>query len=397
MSGSSHLNSGSPALPLGPLSPKRFLEDFWQKRPTVIRQGLPQFEPPISAEELAGLSLEEGVESRIIQEQGPKEPWEVWQGPLSEALFRRLPESTPWTLLVQAVDQWVPEVAALRDQFNFIPSWRLDDVMISYANKGGSVGPHYDHYDVFLIQAQGIREWHIGQKCSDEDPLLEGPKVRILERFESLEKHELHPGDILYLPPKYAHYGPALTDDCMTISIGFRAPSHVELFQDFTKYLEDELTDFDRYEDPDLDLQTHSAEMSDASFDRVQKIFQRYIEDPARLRDWFGRLMTEPKYPELEPPMEGIVRFETLIGDLQGAQRLKLDEACRLAFHQTPEHLQVFIDGESYQLSTSLSQVVIKLSQQRFILLDEILLGDLEEALQELLVDWINRQKLIIE
>jgi 50S ribosomal protein L16 3-hydroxylase len=381
--------------PLGTLSVDHFLKEYWQKQPLVIRQGLPNIKPPITADELAGLSLEEDVESRILQEMGPREPWELWNGPMSESIFRRLPDDKPWTLLVQAVDHWVPSVFELKSLFEFIPSWRIDDIMISYANKGGSVGPHYDHYDVFLIQVQGIRQWQIGKTCSEEDPLIEGPKVRILEQFESVQQYEMHPGDILYLPPKIAHYGPALTNDCMTISVGFKAPSHSEMFNDFSRYLGDELSDFVRYQDPDLVAQPHPAEITQASLARAKQIFLDYVNDDQRFGDWFGRLMTEQKYPELEPPIEGLVRYESLEQDLANTDYLSLDESCRLAFVKD-KALKVFIDGESYRLENRLEPIIIKLSQEKRLSVDFImpLLGD--EAVRILLVDWINRQKLLL-
>ncbi|WP_279293382.1 cupin domain-containing protein, partial [Pseudomonas aeruginosa] len=155
------MNADTPLQLLGGLTAAEFLRDYWQRKPLLVRQAIPDFESPLSADELAGLSLEESVESRIVLEHG-KTPWEMRRGPFQEEDYQHLPEQD-WTLLVQAVDQFVPEVAQLLEQFRFLPSWRIDDVMISYAAPGGGVGPHFDNYDVFLLQGHGRRRWKVGQ------------------------------------------------------------------------------------------------------------------------------------------------------------------------------------------------------------------------------------------
>jgi 50S ribosomal protein L16 3-hydroxylase len=163
---------------LGELSVAEFLRDYWQKKPLLIRNAWPDFQPLLTADELAGLSLEEEIESRIVMEHGKEGPWEILKGPFNDDVFADLPE-THWTLLVQAVDHWIPEAADLMEHFRFLPRWRIDDLMISFAVDGGSVGPHYDQYDVFLLQAEGQREWRIGQMCSEQSDILDGPKIRV--------------------------------------------------------------------------------------------------------------------------------------------------------------------------------------------------------------------------
>ncbi len=164
------MNPDTPLQLLGGLTPREFLRDYWQQKPLLVRQAIPGFESPISADELAGLALEEEVESRLVLEHGAR-PWELRRGPFAEDTFSQLPERD-WTLLVQAVDQFVPEVAEVLKHFGFLPSWRIDDLMISFAAPGGSVGPHFDNYDVFLLQAQGQRRWKIGQMCEADSRLL---------------------------------------------------------------------------------------------------------------------------------------------------------------------------------------------------------------------------------
>src|SRR3990170_7562789 len=203
-----------------------FLTDFWQKRPLLIRSPWRAWNNPLAPDELAGLACESDVESRLVTQL--PDTWELEHGPLSGTRFAQLGKQ-PWTLLVQAVDHHVPAVAALLEPFRFIPNWRIDDVMVSYAVEGGGVGPHFDQYDVFLVQGLGRRRWQLGRLCDHATELLPHDDLRLLASFEPTDEWILEPGDILYVPPRVAHNGIAVSDDCMTYSIGFRAPSRREL------------------------------------------------------------------------------------------------------------------------------------------------------------------------
>ncbi|MFB6273326.1 MAG: cupin domain-containing protein, partial [Salinibacter sp.] len=236
---------------LGDRSPADFLDTYWQTRPLVVRDALPNFRSPLSPEELAGLACEEDVESRIVLEEGGEHPWELRHGPFLSEDFLELPE-THWTLLVQEVDRLIPEVGALLDHFRFLPDWRLDDVMVSYAPTHGTVGPHVDNYDVFLLQGAGHRRWKIGTAPVEDDEIVPGLDVRILADFEADEEFVLGPGDLLYLPPRVAHYGVSTDDACMTYSIGFRAPRHQDLVANFLQHAVDTIDPDARYSDPDL-------------------------------------------------------------------------------------------------------------------------------------------------
>lgn len=206
--------------PLGDIDIDVFLRDYWHKKPLLIRNALPDVKAPVDADELAGLALDEEVESRLIQFNPKADDWHLDHGPLAEERFSELPEKN-WTLLVQGVDHWVPEAADLLEQFNFIPNWRVDDLMISYAVDGGGVGPHYDNYDVFLIQTSGTRRWELGPLCDENSPRRDNTPVMILPEWNPEVVYELNPGDILYLPPRVAHNGIAVGDDCMTCSVAF--------------------------------------------------------------------------------------------------------------------------------------------------------------------------------
>lgn len=339
---------------LGGISPETFLRDYWQKKPLLVRQAFPDLESPLSADELAGLALEDEVESRIVLTEGST-PWELRRGPFSEDDFKTLPEQD-WTLLVQAVDQFVPDVADLIKAFSFLPTWRIDDVMISYAAPGGSVGPHYDNYDVFLLQSHGRRRWKIGQHCDDQSPLLEHPDLRILNEFEGQQEWILEPGDMLYIPPGIAHYGIA-EDECMTCSVGFRAPSHGEILLHFTDYLSQSLADHNRYADNGMLPAEDPAAIDDQSIERLQGIILDLVKDKAALATWFGRHMTEPRYPELIQPLE--LPSDTLTEELGNGYGLARNPSARLAYRiETDGHLVLFASGEHCVLPASLLPLV---------------------------------------
>lgn len=247
----------------GDLSAEIFLRDYWQKKPLLIRNAFPGFVPCISADELAGLACEEEIESRLIETDPATGDWSLEHGPFAEERFATL-GSKPWTLLVQAVDHWVPDVAPLMQAFDFIPQWRRDDLMISYASDGGGVGPHYDNYDVFLLQAEGVRRWEFGGLFGKDSPRRDDTPVMILPEWQAEQSFDLQPGDMLYLPPRVGHNGVGVGDGCMTWSIGFRAPSHSEILQGLTQSICDGLSSDLRYEDPDLALPTHPARLMPA-------------------------------------------------------------------------------------------------------------------------------------
>ena len=284
---------------LGDLSTDAFLQRYWQQKPLLIRNALTNYRSPISPDELAGLALESEVESRLVESQGMG--WTLKHGPFTEEDFLGLPEQD-WTLLVQGVDLWVPEVQALLSQFAFLPPWRLDDVMVSFACPGGSVGPHFDQYDVFLLQVEGQRRWQIGGRCSSETPMRDDSPLRILKEFEAEEEWLLDPGDMLYLPPGVAHWGVAETE-CLTYSIGFRSPSIADMLGDLSVELLTQGYDA-HYRDPALNSAMATSNIDQAFIDQAKQQLWQAINDDDLISDWFARFMTATKYPELEEVTE---------------------------------------------------------------------------------------------
>lgn len=333
------------------LDAERFLQDYWQKRPLLLRQALPGVSNPLAPEELAGLACEPEVESRLIVEHG-ESPWHVRHGPFDEADFAALPPSH-WTLLVQDVDKRVPGAAELLEPFAFLPRWRMDDLMISYAPDQGSVGPHLDAYDVFLVQTLGRRRWRVSSRPYGEADLVPGLDIRVLRSFDTEQEWLLEPGDVLYLPPGVAHWGVAEGEHCMTCSVGFRSPSQQELAVGWLQELVDSASPTQRYRDP-AGLQAGlGGEIPAASVTQARQLLETLCQWPdAALADWFGRFITEPK-PQLEPqPPADELGPPDLSTGLAGGARLVAHPFARLAFSATPGAARLFADGTALPLAT---------------------------------------------
>lgn len=347
------MNPDTPLQLLGGLTAREFLRDYWQQKPLLIRQAIPGFESPISPDELAGLSLEEEVESRLVLEHGER-PWELRRGPFAEDAYQNLPERD-WTLLVQAVDQFVPDVAELLEQFRFLPSWRIDDVMVSFATPGGGVGPHFDNYDVFLLQGHGRRRWKIGQMCDAESALLPHADLRILADFQQTDEWVLEPGDMLYLPPRLAHFGIA-EDDCMTYSVGFRAPSAAEVLTHFTDFLAQFLPDEERYSDAGAAPVSDPHQIQQDALERLKSLLSEHMSDERLLLTWFGQFMTEPRYPELVAGAE--VEEDDFLGAIEDGAVLVRNPSARLAWSEVDIGLVLFASGQSRLLPGSLRELL---------------------------------------
>lgn len=326
-----------------------FLRDYWQKKPLLIRNPWAAWHNPLEPDELAGLACEEEVESRLIAQDA--ESWRLEHGPLPESRFEKLGPNR-WTLLVQAVDQHVPIVAELMTPFRFIPNWRIDDVMVSLAADGGGVGPHFDQYDVFLIQGLGRRRWQVGGLCDENTALLPHDDLRLLAHFEATQQWVLEPGDILYVPPRIAHNGVAVGNDCMTYSIGFRAPSRAELIGHYVDDLLETIGDDDRYGDPALRAQDNPGEITAAALADLHDMIAAKIGDRTAFARWFGGYNSMPKYPEIDWRPDAPVDAGAVRAMIADRALLSRNPASRFAFvRQSRGALLLFVDGECFACS----------------------------------------------
>jgi 50S ribosomal protein L16 3-hydroxylase len=331
---------------LGRLSDRRFLARYWQRRPLVVRGAFPRWRDPVEPEELAGLACEPGVDSRLVI----KDPWRVFEGPQRPARLRALP-ATRWTLLVQQVDRWLPAVAALRRPFRFLPTWRLDDVMVSYATKGGGVGPHVDLYDVFLVQGRGRRRWRIAQRF---DPaLLEGIDLRVLRRFRAEQEWVLEPGDMLYLPPGVAHEGVAL-EPCLTFSIGFRAPSTADLALVAAQALIETGARERLVSDRGRPVARRAGEIDPASLRRMREHVRTALAEVPI--DVFARqvgdLLTTPRGEA--PAPRRAMPTSAVASRLRKGHVLERTPGTRVAWSATADGALLFVDGRSFSLAGAL-------------------------------------------
>jgi 50S ribosomal protein L16 3-hydroxylase len=346
------MNTDEPLQLLGGLTPKAFMQRHWHKKPMVIRQAMPGFTPPLDRTDLFDLATQDEVQSRLVVQASADgaQGWRFRHGPIARKAMPPLKQAG-WTLLVQGVDLLDEGVHALMNQFRFVPDARLDDVMISYATDGGGVGPHFDSYDVFLLQAHGQRRWRIGrQKDLSLQPDM---PLKILARFDPEMEFVLDPGDMLYLPPRYAHDGIAV-GECMTYSIGFRSPSRGELAGELLQRLAEDAQDYvgcALYRDPKQGAVQGSGEIPDALVDFASRALEDALRDPLAIRRVMGEYFTEPK---------GHVSFEANRPPvLEGA--LTLDRRTRMMYDMH----HVFVNGDSFLSSGRDAQLMRRLADQR--------------------------------
>lgn len=327
---------------LGGISAQTFLTEYWQRKPLLVRNAFPNWINPLLPDELAGLACEQDIESRVITGSRASNKWNVIHGPFQDDSFVEFGEQD-WTLLVQATDQWMPDVEYLKQPFRFIPDWRMDDVMTSFAAPNGSVGPHYDQYDVFLIQGDGQRRWRLGQHCDSRTELIPNNDVKILKHFQGTEDWTLNPGDLLYVPPGMAHWGTAITP-CMTYSVGFRAPSHAELLSNYSDEIISHLNESIRYNDAGRDNQQNPGEITAQSLNEIKKIVDQLAPDGDLLAKWFGRYITEPK-DEGQSYLND-EQAEQVIALLKQGSSLDVNPSTRLAYSLDNDTTHLFINGE---------------------------------------------------
>lgn len=352
---------------LGGIPVPTFLKKYWQKKPLLIRQAIPGVESPLSREALFALAGQDDVESRLLTHFNDR--WSLRHGPFTSLPS---PKRKCWTLLVQGLELHLDQAADLLHQFRFIPDARLDDLMISYASDGGGVGAHFDSYDVFLLQVHGQRRWRISAQTDLR--LKAGLPLKILEHFVPEEEYLLEPGDMLYLPPHYAHEGVAL-GECMTCSIGFRAPSWQELGQAFLEFKADTLELPGRYADPGLSPSRHPAKLNDDLLDRVERVLQKIRTTRHDVAVFLGEYLSEPKpgvifdVPE-KPLSPARFRAQAL------GHGLRLHRKTRMLYRDK----YLFINGESFRAGASDQAVLRRLADDR-----QLPAGALQRASADLL------------
>lgn len=342
---------GSARRPLG-MTPAAFLRDYWGKRPLLVRGALPGFACPLTPDDLAGLACIEGSLGRIVRFDRRRDRWHLETGPFAEERFAKLGRRD-WTLLVQDVDRWDPEVRALLRLVDFLPRWRIDDVMVSYAVPGGSVGAHVDQYDVFLLQGMGRRRWQIDARPGAPLDFREDAPIRLLQHFEASHDWVLEPGDILYLPPRVPHFGEAV-DECLTLSLGMRAPSAAEMLAAFAAQQAQELDEAQRYADPDLRPAADPGLIDGATVTRVRRTLQQTLElDDGALADWFGRFVS--LYRASSPPRPRRITRAALAQGLARGAVLVVSQDVRLNYSRGPQGARLHGNGESLDLDPALA------------------------------------------
>lgn len=338
---------------LGGLSARQFIEEYWQKKPLLVRNAFPGFGDMLSPDELAGLACEEDVQSRMVLNSRGK--WKLEHGPFAEDRFARLPKKD-WSLLVQGVNHHLPEADELLHEFDFIPRARLDDLMVSFAPDGGGVGPHFDSYDVFLLQGLGQRLWRISGQ--EDMTLVPDAPLRILKDFRIDQEWVLNPGDMLYLPPKLAHWGIAV-GDCMTYSIGFRAPSAQELATQFLGFMQERVGVAGMYADADLNPQTHPAELGEQMLHKVEAMLRGIEWSSEDVADFLGSYLTEPKpHIVFDPPRRlSVEKFR----ERYAKQGVRLALKSQMLYRGN----RVYINGEEVQAAGEAKRLLTELANRR--------------------------------
>ncbi|MBF7694347.1 ribosomal protein uL16 3-hydroxylase [Acinetobacter rathckeae] len=340
---------------LGGLTAETFLREYWQKKPLLVRNALPELATLLEPSDIQELALEEHVTARLILQQGKAhDQWQTKNSPLKTKDFKKLPKY--WTLLVQAVDQHSLELAEMWQKFSFIPQWRRDDIMVSYAPQGGSVGKHFDFYDVFLVQGYGERRWQLGQMCDATSPLVPNQPLKLLPEMQVHFDEVLQPGDLLYVPPGLSHYGVA-ENECLTYSFGFRMPSVASMFD----RVSDQFADNDAFKNPVADIMRQNSpaigEISAAEFEHLKTQLMQALAQSTCFDDAIMQLMSEPKYPDNIPEADELEHSDLLEIAEEGYE-LQIDPASRLLYQTTDNEVIFWGNGEKATVSAETANIL---------------------------------------
>ena len=334
---------------LNDLTPEQFLAQYWQKKPLLIRGGFTDFKDPISADELAGLAMEEQIESRLVWQKDGQ--WQAEHGPFED--YSHLGDKD-WSLLIQGTDHFDADVAELIRPFRFIPNWRIDDVMVSFATPGGGVGPHVDYYDVFIIQGSGKRHWQVGSNEQLTEVVAHQALLHV-ETFDPIIDVELMPGDILYIPPGFPHQGVAI-EPSMSFSVGFRTTSKAHLFSALADHIIDNQLNTDMVIDPYRQVTTKPGLLDQQDFDNLKQSLKEVINDDQKLADFFGQHFSQAKHELDLEPLEDDFSTDELLEVLQNDQQLIRIGGLRSVYLiDALAEGSIYINGEKFMLSETLS------------------------------------------
>lgn len=372
---------------LGGISAEQFLAEYWQKKPLLIRAAMPEIDGLLHPDDIQALALEEHVTARLIK-QKDKDPnqWSVKSSPLSKSDFQKMPQK--WTLLVQAVDQYSLDLSALWKKFPFIPQWRRDDVMVSYAPKGGSVGQHFDFYDVFLVQAYGQRRWQLGQMCDENTEFVPKQPLKLLPEMQVTFDEVLNPGDMLYVPPGLAHHGVA-ENECLTCSFGFRMPDVASMMDRLSDHYADTASLKTPLQDV-LRLQSNPVgKITATELEYLKNILIQQIQQTDCLDAVIATLMSEAKYPDNIPEPDELAA-DDLLEVIDVGYQLMLEPASRLLYIESQGQTQFFANGEALNVSEELTDLLIQIADGAILLLDtRFQAEEIREDLAQLLNDAI--------
>ena len=369
------------------ITPEQFLADYWQKKPLLIKQGLPQLKDMFEPEDILGLSLDEAATSRLLTQNkiDTGEQWHLQQSPLTEEMFADLPEQ--WTVLVQNLEQWSPELGQLWNAFNFIPQWQRDDIMVSYAPKGGSVGKHYDEYDVFLAQGFGHRRWQLGKYCNESTEFIENQPIRIFDDMgEIIFDEVLEPGDVLYVPPKLSHYGVA-QDDCLTFSFGFRRPNLMQVLDGLVDAATSEPSLF-----TPLLLEQSLQAPGKLNQDSISQIKQQLLEllqssqGDELIAEAVSEVVSKRQYELLVP--EDSLDEEELQQALAEGAIIRTDYSSRLIYTELDNQLIVYANGQPLEdISEAEAKLLKRLADAESLTYEDFLAAELSI---ETVMSWLE-------
>jgi 50S ribosomal protein L16 3-hydroxylase len=342
-----------PLAVLGGITAEQFLAEYWQKKPLLVRNGLPEIVGLLEPQDVQELALEEHASARLIRQKdkNPNE-WHVKSSPLTKGDFQKLPKL--WTLLVQAVDHYSFDLSELWKKFPFIPQWRRDDIMVSYAPKGGSVGKHFDFYDVFLVQGHGHRRWQLGQMCDANTAFVPNQPLKLLPEIDVQFDEILAPGDLLYVPPGMAHYGVA-EDDCLTFSFGFRMPNVAGMME----RISDQFSANSLLQNPVVDIarkqMSQIGEINASELSHLKDLVLAQLQDSAALDAAIMSYMSEPKYPDNIPEADEI-EADDLKEILHEGYEVLLEPASRLLYTEKNGTLNFWGNAEALFIAESFEQ-----------------------------------------